>query len=289
MTRYLDPTNEFAFKKLFSNKERLIGFLNSILRLPEGHKIIDLDYIPTQQMPIFPDGKDVMFDIKVTDQSGKWYIVEMQRATREGYLNRVQFYGSYTYISQLDQGALYKNLLPVIVVSVIGDKVMPDELPCINYHTLKETTTNKQYLFSTTYVFVELGKFKNEIKEIADEWMHLLKCAAKELEPYEEIHDRIVLSAYDALEQFRWSRDEHDAYVRASLTKDNEEAGYEEKYNKGMAEGMAKGKAEGELKGIEIGIEKTALNMLQAGFDLKVIASVTGLSEDQIQKLKNSL
>lgn len=277
MNRYLDPTNDFAFKKLFSEKERLIGFLNSILRLPEGYRIVDLNYIPAQQMPLFFGGKDSMFDIKVTDQSGKWYIVEMQRATRGGYLNRVQFYGSYTYISQLDQGELYKDLLPVIVVSVIGDKVMPDELPCINYHTIKETTTNRQYLFSTTYVFIELGKFNNEIKELADEWMHLLKCAAKELSPYEEIHDKIVLSAYDALEQFRWSREEHDAYVRASLTKDNEEAGYEDKYNKGMAEGIDKRS------------EEIAINMLQAGLDLKLIASVTGLTESQIQKLKASL
>ena len=46
--RYLDPKNDVAFKKLFSNKERLISLLNAILKLSDGHKIIDLDYIPQE-------------------------------------------------------------------------------------------------------------------------------------------------------------------------------------------------------------------------------------------------
>ncbi|KJV80900.1 hypothetical protein RHORCCE3_0078 [Rickettsia hoogstraalii str. RCCE3] len=35
MQRYLDPTNDVAFKKLFTDKTRLISFLNNIMRLPE--------------------------------------------------------------------------------------------------------------------------------------------------------------------------------------------------------------------------------------------------------------
>ncbi|XVN44052.1 MAG: hypothetical protein RCG16_08655 [Rickettsia hoogstraalii] len=38
MQRYLDPTNDVAFKKLFTDKTRLISFLNNIMRLPEAIK-----------------------------------------------------------------------------------------------------------------------------------------------------------------------------------------------------------------------------------------------------------
>lgn len=41
MQRYLDPTNDVAFKKLFTDKARLISFLNNIMRLPEELRIID--------------------------------------------------------------------------------------------------------------------------------------------------------------------------------------------------------------------------------------------------------
>mgnify|MGYP006348413335 CR=1 FL=1 len=35
-SRYLDPTNDVAFKKLFSQKDLLKDFLNAVLRLEEG-------------------------------------------------------------------------------------------------------------------------------------------------------------------------------------------------------------------------------------------------------------
>ncbi|NDA90708.1 MAG: hypothetical protein EBY20_07390, partial [Alphaproteobacteria bacterium] len=67
--RYLDPTNDVAFKKLFSNKDRLINLLNSILKLSEGSRIKELDYIPQEQMPLFLDGKRSIFDLKVKDEA----------------------------------------------------------------------------------------------------------------------------------------------------------------------------------------------------------------------------
>jgi hypothetical protein len=61
--RYLDATNDVAFKKLFSNKDRLINLLNSILKLSEGSRIKELDYIPQEQMPLFLDGKRSIFGV----------------------------------------------------------------------------------------------------------------------------------------------------------------------------------------------------------------------------------
>ncbi|KDO03374.1 hypothetical protein [Rickettsia tamurae] len=51
MQRYLDPTNDVAFKKLFTDKTRLLSFLNNIMRLPEELRIIDLEYISNEQVP----------------------------------------------------------------------------------------------------------------------------------------------------------------------------------------------------------------------------------------------
>ncbi|KJW04724.1 hypothetical protein [Rickettsia argasii] len=47
----------------------------------------------------------------------------------------------------------HKDLLPVVIISIIGAKALPDELPYISYHHIKESNTHKQYLFSLTYVF----------------------------------------------------------------------------------------------------------------------------------------
>ena len=280
--RYLDPTNDVAFKKLFSNKDRLINLLNSILKLSEGSRIKELDYIPQEQMPLFLDGKRSIFDLKVKDEAGRWYIIEMQRKMERDYINRVQFYGSYSYVNQIEQGVSHKDLLPVVVISIIGQKVFDDELPCINYHCLKETNTNKQYLFSLMYVFVELGKFdSNKIENDIDQWLHLLKCAHNEQEPPKAIKNSRVLSAYEDLEQYRWNASEHDAYIRAKLAMEAEEIKVEE-YLEKIEQAELKGKIDGELGKAE----EIAKKMLAKGKNAEEVAELTGLSLEKVNSLR---
>ena len=47
-------------------------------------------------------------------------------------------------------------------------------------------------------------------------------------------------------------------------------------------EALAEGKAEGEL----IALQKTATQMIAKGFDFGLISELTGLSEEEIKKLK---
>ena len=42
MGRYINPLTDFGFKRIFGNKEFLINFLNSVLRIEGG--IVDLHY-----------------------------------------------------------------------------------------------------------------------------------------------------------------------------------------------------------------------------------------------------
>lgn len=52
---------------------------------------------------------------------------------------------------------------------------------------------------------------------------------------------------------------------------------------------LAEGISIGEARGIEKGVEKTAINMLKQKLDDKLICSVTGLSLEEITKLKNRI
>ena len=79
MTRYLDPTNDFTFKRVFCDKNRLINFLNAIMKLPEGLRIVDLRYISQEEVPELGHRKSGLLDIKCRDESGNVFIVEMQK------------------------------------------------------------------------------------------------------------------------------------------------------------------------------------------------------------------
>ncbi|MDF3054726.1 MAG: hypothetical protein K0Q74_633, partial [Gammaproteobacteria bacterium] len=55
MPRYLDPKADVVFKRIFADhKHLLISFLNAVLPLPADQPIVDLSYLPSEQIPDIP-------------------------------------------------------------------------------------------------------------------------------------------------------------------------------------------------------------------------------------------
>ncbi|HJD67955.1 MAG TPA: Rpn family recombination-promoting nuclease/putative transposase [Rickettsia endosymbiont of Bembidion lapponicum] len=271
MQRYLDPTNDSLFKKIFSDIERLKEFINSILDLPEGYRIKEIEYIPIEQLPLINLGKRVIFDLKVKDETGNWYIIEMQKKNESDYLKRAQYYSAHAYVSQLKKGLLYKNLLPVVIISLIKDKLFNEEVPYISYHKTIEANSKKQYVYDLSYVFIELGKFnKEKLETVADEWLHLFKCAVEEKDIPEDITSDKVKEAYHVIEMHNMTHEGYDLYIRTKLAEQTEEITLEEHFEKGRT-----------ARNTEI-----AKNLLIAGVDIQVIYTSTGLPKEEIEKLK---
>ena len=65
----------------------------------------------------------------------------------------------------------------------------------------------------------------------------------------------------------------------------------------GLEEGLAKGRAEGRAEGLEEGLARgreernteVAINLLQLGTPCEIVAKATGLSVEEVTKLKESL
>lgn len=288
--RYLDVTNDVAFKKVFSHKEILIDFLNSILHLTEGNKIKELHFFPQEEIPDLGQGKRSIFDIKVLDQSGFWYVIEMKNRPDALFLKRVQVYAASTQSNQLLKGEDYNCVLPIVVISIVNGTLFPKEIECINRHTTREEKTNTQHLFELSYVFVELGKFhkkEEELESMEDFWLSYLADSAKVKSPPAKVKDKNILKAYEVLERFNWDDAAYDAYIRAKLLADTEKLELEDAFRKGKTEGEAKGIEKGIEKGMKKGIEKgkkegleegelkskleIAKNLIAKGFDEKAV------------------
>ncbi|USD86062.1 Rpn family recombination-promoting nuclease/putative transposase [Rickettsia rickettsii] len=67
--------------------------------------------------------------------------MEMHKRNESDYLKRVQYYSAHSYVQQLTQGIKHKDLLPVIVISLIKTKML-------------ETKTNIYLIFPM--LFIEL-------------------------------------------------------------------------------------------------------------------------------------
>ncbi len=63
---------------------------------------------------------------------------------------------------------------------------------------------------------------------------------------------------------------------------------YEEGMEKGMEKGREEGRKEGRKEGMAEGMEKVALKMIQQNEPIERIMVYTGLTEEQIEILKNS-
>jgi predicted transposase/invertase (TIGR01784 family) len=79
-TRYVDPKNDLAFKRVFGERaDLLMSFLNALLPLPQGEPIESLEYLTSEQVPELPGlMKNSIVDVKCRDVKGRTFIVEMQ-------------------------------------------------------------------------------------------------------------------------------------------------------------------------------------------------------------------
>ena len=114
MSRYLDPKADVVFKKIFGEHPiLLISFLNAVLPLAPNGSIVELSYLPTEQVPLIPEFKRTIADVKCKDAEGRVFIVEMQMNWTDSFKQRLLFGTRQAFVKQLEKGQEYKFLQPV--------------------------------------------------------------------------------------------------------------------------------------------------------------------------------
>ena len=84
-----DPKYDSTFKILFGeSKERTTSFLNAVYNLtgPDEIEKIEIEFASVIDPEIKDTGKTVIFDVKCYDRSGRYFIIEMQKANYAGLL-----------------------------------------------------------------------------------------------------------------------------------------------------------------------------------------------------------
>ena len=275
-----DPKNDVAFRKIFGNEAKkviLISFLNSVLNLEGNMKIIHLDFLTTFQLPRITGLKTSIIDVKVKDQMGNTYLVEMQLSEVIGFDKRVQYYVSKEYSSQIEKGDDYSvrtGFKPVPTVVLVGILEF-DYFKGNNYltrHLLLNVETLENELKDISFTFIELPKFKKELSEcktLTDKWIYFIK-NAKNLEVIPpDVSDEGLKEAYTESDKHNWTKDELASYDYF-LMREQDERG-----RVVLAEEKAK-----KSNTLEIGKE-----LKRDGVSHEKIAKYTGLSIEEIEKL----
>ena len=160
------------------HKHLLIQLLNTLLELEGDRRIIDLTYLPAEQMVPLPEMKLSIVDVKCVDERGTEYVVEMQLFNVKGFEERVVYRigissprmprdASKTFVMQLRSSEDYRHLTDVVGVTICDFELWPEPtepgapaVPMLSRWRMQERHTGAKRLGQVQYVFLELPKYE---------------------------------------------------------------------------------------------------------------------------------
>ena len=313
----ISPRVDLVFKKIFGveeNKDLLISLINSIVGTED--QVEDITLLNPYNAQNFRQDKLSILDVKATNQDGKRFNIEIQISDEADYDKRALYYWAKLYTEQLQAGQDYSLLAKAIGIHILNFTSIPEAR---NYHNVFHITEKENgftYFKDLELHTIELNKFTRDsseeladivakTKNALDRWLAFL--TRHDLLKFDqlpkELDNEELKKALKILDVLSFSQEERELYedhlkwlrIEANtLKKTAAEAlaegisiGKQEGISIGEASGIEKGISIGKQEGIEEGIKKTALNMIKQKLDDKLISSVTGLSVEEILKLKN--
>ena len=280
--RLFDPKEDFIFKMIFGieeNKSILISLLNSILK---GKPYInDVTLENTEISKIFKDGKSSRLDILATDDNGIKYDIEMQCRKTKDIINRTLYYASKSFAKDLKKNEDY-NKSRVISIWIFGENITERIEPISEALMTFQPNQRDKYGIMTDnirIIYLELNKYivsDENIKYKLSKWVDFLKDPINLNK--DTVEDKDIDKARKTLEYISTSKEERIIIEKIVEGRND----YYSSNTIAREEGKEEGLKEGEKnKSIEI-----AKNMLKEGLDVNLISKLSGLSVDEINKIK---
>jgi len=279
--RYISPFTDFGFKKLFGtelNKDLLIDFLNELLCKDEG-KILNLTYLSQEQLGRSEVDRKAIFDLYCKNESGEKFIVELQKAKQKYFKDRSIYYSSFPIQSQAQKGKWNFQLQAVYTVGILDfvfDEDKEDPSPFQHEVQLFDKSTNKVFYDKLTYVYLEMPKFNKTEEELEthfEKWLFVLKNLEYLTKRPARLQERVFKKLFEQAEIANYNDTEYAQY-ETSL-----------KYYRDLTNTMDTAFDEGKLEGKLEEKKAIATTAKQEGISISIISKMTGLSEEEVQKL----
>jgi predicted transposase/invertase (TIGR01784 family) len=286
---FISPKIDYAFKQMMNNKIALSSFLSAILKV-DINDIKDIQYVDTHTLKEHENDKYVVMDVRLILQNEREIEIEMQVMNFKYWTDRVLYYNCKMLTEQAKKGDEYGEFIQCISISILNFNIFnqnqyPDYYS--SYH-IREDKDSRVFNNLLEFHVLELPKIPEEIIDNDDLfiWAKFLNSSEKEEmemlskqsigleEAYKEL---VSLNNDDVRRQIYNSRKKAimDYNVQQRAAK---EEGFEHGKIEGIKEGEVKGKIEGKIE--------IARNLLEKGLEDSFVAETTGLSLDEIVRLK---
>jgi predicted transposase/invertase (TIGR01784 family) len=280
--KFVDIKNDIAFRKIFGNdkkKEILISFLNAVLHLEGDKRIKTITIANPFQLPILPNMKTSIIDVKARDFKGNTFIIEMQVADIIGMDKRLLYYTSKEYSQQIVSGEKYTELNPVIFIGIFDFPFTEGEA-YFSHHAICNVETKERVIKDMDFYFIELPKFKKLVKDlnnITDKWIYFIKEAENLDVIPDNIDDDGLKEAYADANQNTWSQAELDAYNYAAMREQDDRGRIAMAEQKAQLKGKEEGKEEAETE--------LVIEMHKDGLPNDRIAKIAKMSIERVEQI----
>lgn len=274
MMRFVDVTNDVAFRKIFGNEKKteiIISFLNAILLLAGDKRIKEVSIIDPYQLPRVAGEKATIIDVRAKDEKGRQFVIEMQVASVEGFGKRVQYYTCRDYSMQINVGEDYPLLKPTFFIAILDFNFF-DSPNYLSNHIILDGETYEHKLKDIQFTFIELRKFHLQLEELqtlTEKWIFFIKNAENlEVIP-DHVEDEGLKEAYEDASKYNWQKEELIQYDNASIAIQD-----------------ARGRITfAEKEGMKKGIIKVVLRAHKKGMSLGDIAPITELAIEEVESI----
>jgi predicted transposase/invertase (TIGR01784 family) len=271
--KYLNPFTDFGFKKIFgeeASKPLLLDFLNALL--PDDDKIVELTFKNNEQLGQTDLDRKAIYDIYCENEKGEKFIVELQKAKQNYFKERTIYYSTFPIREQAERGEWNYNLKAVYCIGILDftfDDYESEPEKSEVVHTIQLKNQNGKIFYDKlTFIYLEMPNFNQKEDQLVsrlDKWLYFIK----HLEDFQTIPkiftDKVFSQAFEKAELAKFGQTEL-AHYENSL------------------------KIYRDLKGVidtafDEGVIKVARNLKEEGMNFEFIIKMTGLTEDEIEKL----
>ncbi len=297
--KFINPVTDFGFKRIFGDKELMLGFVNALMKkqYPDT-QITDIAYCNVEELGENINSRKVTYDLRCTTADGSYFILEMQNDSQDYFTERIVWYMSRTvsslkekgYVTEInDKGETIKRDWDYHIGKVYGVFMMnfkDARRPMAFSHvSLLDTESHDEDTDVFQYWKIQLPFYRElspvDCKTEIDYWLYNIANMGK----IDSIFFKEQVPLLNRLEKMG---NYYNLDAKAQMLYDDSlnnliatADAMQHKWRLGRATGFEEGREEGaKQKAIE-----TARNLKIAGIDLNIIAQATGLSVEEISEL----
>ncbi|PWW97772.1 hypothetical protein CYK75_15430, partial [Clostridium perfringens] len=230
----------------------------------------------------FIEDKFSRLDVKATTSNKEHINIEIQVKNEYNMIQRTLYYWSKMYSEQIQNRDNYSKLERTVCINILNFKYLKND-KYHNAYRLKEITSNEELTDLQEIHFIELPKF-NEIgnKEYVEN--------VEEMDALEKWLEFLVEPESNTVRQLELSNEEiklakSELYRLSMDSKEREQYNMREKAIYDRISALENSRE----NGIKEGIEKVVKESLSQGLEISLISKITGLNEEEILKIKNTI